>query len=312
MRSITFFIAALLILATATQAQVTNGLVAEYNFNNGTAQDALGINNGTYIGASPTTDRFGNPNKAFSFDGINDYILINDSSEFQMGTSDFSISLWLYFTETQPQFGNIIGKQSGDMFQHYTQYALYVPKDSNQVHSNIRTNTGFERYCKTGNLMGDWHHLVLVHEYADSSKIYVDGLLVDGKMITLSGHCDVTNHALSIGNFFKGKIDDVKIYKRALNDAEINLLFNANNPILGVEQHTSTAPKIAFSPNPTKGEIHFSENVNVMLINSLGQTILHKNNSQQIDVSNTAPGIYFLLFFNEQGQCTQTDKVIKE
>jgi hypothetical protein len=57
-----------------SQSSFTNGLVAYYPFN-GNANDATGNgNNGTVVGATLATDRFGNPNSAYSFDGASDYI----------------------------------------------------------------------------------------------------------------------------------------------------------------------------------------------------------------------------------------------
>ena len=52
----------------------SNGLAGWWPFS-GNANDVSGNgNNGTVNGATLTTDRFGNPNAAYSFDGINDYI----------------------------------------------------------------------------------------------------------------------------------------------------------------------------------------------------------------------------------------------
>ena len=53
-------------------ATLTDGLVALYDFK-GDANDIIGGNDGTVTGATLTTDRFGNANSAYSFDG-NDYI----------------------------------------------------------------------------------------------------------------------------------------------------------------------------------------------------------------------------------------------
>lgn len=62
------------------QIDLNNGLIAYYPFT-GNANDVSG--NGFHgvvrNGAFPTTDRFGNPNSAFYFDGIDDYIEINDN-----------------------------------------------------------------------------------------------------------------------------------------------------------------------------------------------------------------------------------------
>jgi hypothetical protein len=70
------------LMASPTMADITTGLVAQYYFN-GNANDTSGNgHNGTVYGATPTTDRFGNPNSAFHFDGIDDYVGVPYHSDF--------------------------------------------------------------------------------------------------------------------------------------------------------------------------------------------------------------------------------------
>ncbi|MGK5094527.1 hypothetical protein WDW89_21250 [Deltaproteobacteria bacterium TL4] len=73
----------------------TNGLVAYYPFN-GNANDESGNgNNGTVIGATLTADRHGRANKAYSFDGVNDYLSASGSNVWNFGTASFTISFWV-------------------------------------------------------------------------------------------------------------------------------------------------------------------------------------------------------------------------
>jgi hypothetical protein len=76
----------------------TNGLVAYYPFN-GNANDESGNgNHGMVYGATLTVDRFGNANSAYSFDGMNDYIVTNYSGI--LGKNPGTISLWLKTAES--------------------------------------------------------------------------------------------------------------------------------------------------------------------------------------------------------------------
>ena len=52
----------------------TNGLVGWWPFNGNANDESGNNNNGTVNGATLTSDRFGNANKAYSFDGVNDFI----------------------------------------------------------------------------------------------------------------------------------------------------------------------------------------------------------------------------------------------
>ncbi len=77
-RALVAILAIILGLAVQVQAQsfLTNGLVLYYPFD-GNANDASGNgNNGTVEGATLTTDRFGNPNSAYYFNGVNNDILV--------------------------------------------------------------------------------------------------------------------------------------------------------------------------------------------------------------------------------------------
>ena len=89
-----------LCIAANTFAQVpsyvpTNGLVGWWPFN-GNANDESGSNNlGTSIGAILSTDRYGNANCAYSFNGIDQYIVVDNPSFYNINQS-ITISAWIY------------------------------------------------------------------------------------------------------------------------------------------------------------------------------------------------------------------------
>jgi hypothetical protein len=71
-----------------------NGIIGYWPFS-GNANDLTNNgNNGTVHGANLTTDRFGNESSAYSFDGVDDYISIENSTSFNLNS--ISISLWYY------------------------------------------------------------------------------------------------------------------------------------------------------------------------------------------------------------------------
>ena len=78
----------------------TNGLVAYYPFG-GNANDASGNgNHGTVYSATPTTDRCGNPNSAYNFNG-NSYIKVPYSTSLNSHTNGLTISFWVYATANE-------------------------------------------------------------------------------------------------------------------------------------------------------------------------------------------------------------------
>jgi hypothetical protein len=101
MKKTILFLALGFLLTTQTLfAQVpsyvpTNGLVGYWPFN-GNANDESGNgNNGVVNGASLTTDRFGNANSAYSFNGSSNYIQISDASALRLSETDYTISVWI-------------------------------------------------------------------------------------------------------------------------------------------------------------------------------------------------------------------------
>src|SRR5580658_9300707 len=86
-----------LALRAQTQSFLTNGLVSYYPFG-GNARDAAGTNNGTLLGATLTTDRFGNANSAYFFNGSS-WI---STSQYRLldGATNATISAWVTITGT--------------------------------------------------------------------------------------------------------------------------------------------------------------------------------------------------------------------
>jgi hypothetical protein len=74
-------------------ADLSAGLIAYYPFN-GNANDETGNGyDGTVDGATLSTDRFGNPLSAYSFDGVNDKILIGPEPNFPQ-LEAYAVSVW--------------------------------------------------------------------------------------------------------------------------------------------------------------------------------------------------------------------------
>jgi len=197
----------------------SNGLIAWWPFN-GNANDESGNgNHGTVDGATLTSDRQGQ--QAYKFDGLNDFISVN-SKIGNFGTGDFSISLWVYDEDSQ-NGGTLVGKRNDDVnmlnfcwgnspgLELGSPYVLITPK---------------------GSMLNEWKNCVLIRKGANIS-IYVNGVLEQKSVSSLIS--SINNSAsLSFGaryfynkptQFFKGSIDDIGIWNRALTDDEIQGLF---------------------------------------------------------------------------------------
>src|SRR5689334_14079767 len=98
-------------------AQTTLGLVAAYNFNEGTGTtvaDLSGNNlTGTVVGATWVSGRFGN---ALSFDGSTSYVDLGNPVALQFSGS-MTIEAWVYATANPSNDGQIISKSNGPGWQ---------------------------------------------------------------------------------------------------------------------------------------------------------------------------------------------------
>lgn len=225
-------------LVTASGSN-SNGLVAYYPFN-GNASDMSGSgHHGTVLNAVPTTDRFGNSNSAYSFNGTADCYI--NTGVWNIPDA-FTISAFVYPYTLQPNSGGIV-----------TKYNDYLT-EQRSVLTGIYNGTADFRIWQNGvepsfyldidSILNidNWYHLVWTYNGTNRMKMYLNGELLSEKNdITTTGIFD-SNIPVHIGRItdcwwphkggFNGKIDEVRIYDRALSDIEVMGLFNENSPEL--------------------------------------------------------------------------------
>jgi hypothetical protein len=297
-------------IAGMSFAQIpTSGLIAAYSFNSGNADDEIGDNNGVINGGvSLTEDRFGNPDMAYELDGVDGNIDFGDSSEFQMGTSDFALSFWYYYDSVQ--LGQVIGKRGS--FNNYEQYAYVVRSSSATLPGTtsmgfLRTG-GVDRVLSMGDLTGAWHHVVLNHDYDSGSSIYIDGVLEASSTATFSDQLNVLGSSFNVGFFnyqggyyFEGKIDDIYFYNRFLDSTEIAALYNAENPTLAVTENEET---FTIFPNPAsdKVTVRFKQPSSLSIYSLDGKCIASVPNEQEkhtINCIDYPAGVYLIKAGNQ-------------
>ncbi len=217
----------------------TNGLLAWYPFD-GNANDESGNGyNGIVNGATLSTDRNGIPNSAYSFDGINDYILMTG---YPTSYTSYTIAVWAEANAIN-QVTNGIAVQTG--IKSGTKYGSYGIRARDQgdrfigVHRNsASTLQGIDPLIPQD---------MNVHHYTQTwdgtaVQLYLDGVLVKTVNIASIGivsseFCVGAMYETSINHFFNGIIDDVGFWNRALTECEIQDLYNAGvNSIAGVTQ----------------------------------------------------------------------------
>ncbi len=210
----------------------TNGLVAHYPFN-GNANDESGNGNtGIIHGATPVPDRYNTVNRAYFFDGINDYIDCGNGSSLSFSAA-LTLSFWIKFTTNPYSFtgGKIIIDKAYSWRFYYAPDASTEEELADQIYSNLWGWADLS--TKTTNWQTDkWYHIVTTYNKA-SLTTYVDGVQQNTRSLSKSllidsYHMFIGAQSDGPGSYFNGCIDDIRIYSRALNSTEVSSLYHEN------------------------------------------------------------------------------------
>lgn len=195
--------------------------------------DGSGYNNhGTVNGATlvPSLDQLGN---ALLFDGANDYVDAGNDTSLSP-TSVLTAEAWLRPISVG---GNVPIIAKGKDTEQY----LITISDTNKFRAHIRTTGGWQ--WSDGDITpaaNTWYHVVMTYD-GSTLRLYVNGVLDISTGFGNSISYSMTNSSLRIGamvgypNYMSGRIDEVRIYNRALSTAEIQKHYAA-----GLDRHKLT------------------------------------------------------------------------
>jgi len=177
---------------------------------------------GTNMNASWTTDRYGNPGKALSFNGSNSGVRL-DNGYPPVFNGSLTFSCWVYFNDDSR--GILFGSYDTDHnvnFEKYTDFKL-----------RIYWNNGERNLLTASNVVSanEWYFLTFIRWGDDMFEIYVNGQNVatfqdGGSNITPAGPFYIGRDSRTGSTVVNGKMDDVRIYGRALSDTEVLELYN--------------------------------------------------------------------------------------
>lgn len=243
--------------ATASaQSSLTNGLVAYYPFN-GDATDASGNgNDGTTNGIAWVSDRFGNANAACQFYGNGgSYVDIPPSMSLSF-PDEITVSAWCAIEGPgtyDPRLISIdnLGSPSSSSYQ-----LAFRPGTSTLVFLVNTGGSGFSAEWTGSITNGQWIHLAGVATRT-AANLYVNGVLAasqPGPAISQSPQPTLFNIGrltVPLYDAFNGRMDDVRIYNRALSDSEIQQLYVYAGPAPRPSLHISPAGHFALVWWPT-------------------------------------------------------------
>jgi hypothetical protein len=206
-------------------------------------------NAGTVNGASWVDGKYG---KALSFDGINDYVEVADSESLHL--TKFSIGIWIKAGE---DIGDIVTQviarpaASGQNFVFSWGHAQDSFKQSWAFYDNL----GVWHACKylTPLVKDRWYHLVGTYDGANFNG-YLDGkldvsILLVCTPVTPAGVLQISRADLS--KLWAGIVDEVRVFNRALTQAEILQLYRVGNSRQNVGEQAVLAVKLAYEYDGT-------------------------------------------------------------
>jgi len=215
----------------------TEGLIAYWPFNGNADDESGNAINGSVIGATLSSDRHENINSAYSFDGQNDYIETDAS---KLPTAERTISIWFYATSIDNRPG-LLG-YGGSSTRGTSWFMGLNVNGLKSFHMSCHWLINRIDYYYTTPPVEEWYHWVITTdtngtkiyvnaEEKESNTKFVNNTYVNGKELGIGV---IANSRGSVpytdGNvkYFNGLIDDIRIYNRALNKAEIQALYNEN------------------------------------------------------------------------------------
>jgi hypothetical protein len=273
----------------------------------GNTNDISGHNNNGIIhgNVTPANNRLGQPNTCYHFPGTqNDFIYIAPSwtnYDFNITQTDsFSVSLWM-----QPENNNLnqYAFAKRDTLWSTSQASDFDITINQAVISsrfNINYTADYNDYNSA--MPQNWYNVVITYSNG-LSKLYVNDTLRGSNP---SSPIDSIAPIVLIGQYFKGEIDDINFFHKALTAIEVDNLYRTGSTT-GIKDLNNLNGTYTIYPNPSNDFISIkslsSNAFQIELIDVLGNSKALGNKSStetSFDLTGNPKGMYFLKITNEK------------
>ena len=178
--------------------------------------------------SAPTWTNDGKSGKALNFDGVSNYALANSDPAYNL--QEMTISAWV-----KPDSVDKTGPIVGNVFGWWYRYGIFI---SGGTYTALFRSTGgtWTLSSSVSSSPNNWDYVAV--SYKDgTAKIYVNGKLRNSGTFTYAPLTQSSStimfgtHSISANDWFKGSLDEVKIYNYALTDEEIKQDYNAGSAL---------------------------------------------------------------------------------
>ncbi|MCL5094312.1 MAG: DUF2341 domain-containing protein [Patescibacteria group bacterium] len=215
-------------------------VVGDWHFDEGSGT-SVNDSSGNSITGTPNGatywDASGKYGAAYKGAASGNYINFGTNSNLNMGTSDFTIGMWVKRAAINTDQRLFIKRQATSIW-----YDFYFGAD-NKIYASIAQNyptIGYSTFNSTSTITDttSWHYIAAAFDRDGNGQIYIDGS-ADGtpsSIATNSGSINNTGTAFLGGygtdagppasQWFNGSIDEFKLYNKALSSTEVSSAYN--------------------------------------------------------------------------------------
>jgi len=244
MPKVTFvlLLCSLIITSLSIAYAVEDGLVAYWPFNEGagkTAADVTGNgHDGKFEGAPKWVDgKFGT---ALEFDGAGDHVVVADDDALDL-TENITLMAWF-----SP---NDVLTSRRLMVKNDSIFVIFDFGNKNSIDFLVKPNNTHAESTTTDWKVGEWYHFTGTFD-GKTMKVYINGKLEGEKANDVP--IAPSDLELWIGgddygrptDWFPGKIDEVRLYDKALSEAQIQKTMNTPQDVQARGKLTTTWAKI--------------------------------------------------------------------
>jgi len=225
---------AMVVIQACVQASADDSIggIAVWWRADGNALDSVGDSGGVLVGGASYSN--GVSGGSFAFDGISGYVAVSNAPNMDFGTNDFTIAVWAKWSPAQGGFSRdqtILSKLGGSYPHDWGFMLEYVSGFAQPVlrFAILDTRSNINDLMLDAPLAVDrWFHVAAVRT-GNTNRIYLDGVPLGEKTAgtdidTRSGgqsKIGALSGLYGVTRYFGGCIDDLRLYGRALSDAEV-------------------------------------------------------------------------------------------
>ena len=258
MKKCLFFVSILfcysLIFINISSANQDLGLILHLPFSGSAIDEVNSEVFGIVNGATLQYDRFNQSNESYFFNGVNNYISMNNSSvgAFRSDNS-FSVSFWakVYSIPQNDPWkieSALLEKFCNNINRGWFQWGIALTRSGNvqcRVGESMKGDTSIQSQSKLA--IDNWAFIVVVYNSDNLLELYINGIKENEAINSYTGS-EILDSTLQIGRgrvgfshrngvihgrYFNGALDDIRIFNRAVSSSEIQQLYSENVAVSG-------------------------------------------------------------------------------